>query len=124
MADYKQFDIIWVPYPFADVSDKSKPRPAMIVSNGISNGLDNDILACQITSKLREDEFSVVLTDEMLTNSLDLESEIRCNKIATIRKKLIMYKIGELLPEYHNEILEKINGAFDDEGIKYFSNNP
>jgi hypothetical protein len=35
-----------------------------------------------------------------------------------------MHKIGELLPEYHDEILEKINSAFDDGRIKYFSNNP
>ncbi len=114
MAKYKQFDIIWTPYPFSDTIENSKLRPAIIVSNELSNNLDNDILACPITSKLRKDEFSVVLTDGMLTNSLDLESEIRCNKIATIRKKLITQKVGELLPEYHYMVLEKINSAFDD----------
>ena len=35
-----------------------------------------------------------------------------------------MNKISELLPEYHDIILEKIKSAFDDETIKYFSNNP
>ena len=123
MADYKQFDIVQAPYPFSDMAEKSKPRPEIIVSNELSNGLDNDFLVCPITSKLRENEFSVVLTDEMLTNSLDLESEIRCNKIATIRKKLIVFKVGELLPEYHHKVLEKINSAFDDGTMKYFSNN-
>lgn len=117
MADYKQFDIVWAPYPFSDMAEKSKPRPGIIVSNEFSNDLDNDFLVCPITSKLREDRFSVALTDEMLTDSLDLESEIRCNKIATIRKKLIMYKVGELMPEYHDKILEKIKSAFDDFSI-------
>ena len=114
MADYKQIDIIWAPYPFSDMTEKSKLRPGIIVSDELSNGLDNDLLVCPITSKLRENKFSVALTDEMLTNSLDLESEIRCNKIATIRKKLIVYKVGELLSEYHDEVLEKIKSAFDD----------
>jgi mRNA interferase MazF len=124
MADYKQFDIIWAPYPFSDMTEKSKPRPGIIVSNDLSNSLDNDFLVCPITSKLREDMFSVAITDEMLNIPLDLESEIRCNKIATIRQKLIINKISELLPEYHDKILEKIKSAFDDETIKYFSNNP
>ena len=110
MADYKQFDIVWAPYPFSDMAEKSKPRPGIIVSNG----LDNDFLVCPITSKLRENEFSVALTDEMLSGSLDLDSEIRCNKIATIRKKLIVFKVGELLPKYHHKVLEKIKSAFDD----------
>ena len=114
MADYKQFDIVWTPYPFSDIAEKSKPRPGIIVSNQLSNGLDNDFLVCPITSKLREGEFSVALTNEMLSGSLDLDSEIRCNKIATIRKKLIVFKVGELLPEYHHKILEKIKSAFDD----------
>ena len=114
MADYKQFDIIWAPYPFSDMTEKSKLRAGIIVSDELSNGLDNDLLVCPITSKLRENKFSVALTDEMLTNSLDLESEIRCNKIATIRKKLIVFKVGELLPEYHHKVLEKIKSTFDD----------
>jgi mRNA-degrading endonuclease toxin of MazEF toxin-antitoxin module len=122
MADYKQFDIVWAPYPFSDMAEKSKPRPGIIVSNELSNGLDNDFLICPITSKLREDRFSIILTDEMLTDSLDLESEIRCNKIATIRKKLIMYKVGELLPDYYDEVLEKIKSVFNDEGITHFRN--
>ena len=123
MKNYKQFDVIWVPYPFSDFSDKSKPRPALIVSNENSNSLDGDFLACQITSTLREDEFTISLSDTMIYQpSISLKGEIRCNKIATIRKSLIFKKIGELLPEYHDEVLEKIQKSFDDDRIKYFKN--
>ena len=124
MANYKQFDIIWTHFPLSDKIDKLKLRPALIVSNKISNGLDNDVMVCPITSKIRGDEFAIILTDEMVSNSLDVESEIRCNKITTFRNSLFSSKIGELLPEYHDMVLEKINSAFDDRKIKYFSNNP
>lgn len=123
MADYKQFDIIWTQFPLSYKIDKLKLRPALIISNQISNGLDNDFVVCPITSRIRGDKFAIALTDEMVSNSLDVESEMRCNKITTIRNSLFSGKIGELLPEYRNTVLEKINGAFDDEGIKYFSNN-
>ncbi len=123
MADYKQFDIIWTQFPLSDKIDKLKLRPALIVSSKVSNGLDNDVMVCPITSKIRGDEFAIVLTDKMVSNSLDVESEIRCNKITTIRNSLFSSKIGELLPEYHNMVLEKINSAFDDGGIKYFKNS-
>ncbi len=123
MVDYKQFDIIWTQFPLSDKIDKLKLRPALIVSNKISNGLDNDVIICPITSRIRGDEFAIVLTDEMVSNPLDVESEMRCNKITTIRNILFSSKIGELLPEYRDMVLEKINSAFDDGGMKYFSNN-
>jgi mRNA-degrading endonuclease toxin of MazEF toxin-antitoxin module len=124
MANYKQFDIIWTHFPLSDKIDKLKLRPALIVSNKISNGLDNDVMVCPITSRIRGDEFAIVLTDEMVSIPLDAESELRCNKITNIRNSLFSDKIRELLPEYHDKILEKIKSAFDDETVRYFSNNP
>ena len=123
MADYKQFDIIWTQFPLSDKIDKLKLRPALIVSNKISNDLDNDVMICPITSRIRGDEFAIVLTDEMVSNPLDVESEMRCNKITTIRNSFFSAKIGELLPEYRDIVLEKIDSAFDDERMKYFTNS-
>lgn len=53
----------------------------------------------------------------MLSSSLEIESEVRCNKVTTIRNNLIISKIGELLPEYYDKILEKIKSAFDNFSI-------
>lgn len=76
MKNYKQFDIIWVSYPFSDVSDKSKLRPALIVSNEISNSLDSDILACQITSTTTDDQFTIFLSGEMVDKaSINLKGQ-------------------------------------------------
>ena len=123
MAGYKQFDIIWTQFPLSDKIDKLKLRPALIVSNKVSNNLDNDVMICPITSKITGDEFAIILTDKMVSNPLDVESEIRCNKITTIRNSLFSSKIGELLPEYRDIVLERINSAFDNGTIKNFSNN-
>lgn len=43
MEGYKQFDIIWTQFPLSDKIDKLKHRPAIIVSNELSNNSDNDI---------------------------------------------------------------------------------
>lgn len=56
MEGYKQFDIIWTQFPLSDKIDKLKRRPAIIVSNKLSNDSDNDIMVCPITSKIRGDE--------------------------------------------------------------------
>lgn len=117
MANYKQFDIIWTHFPLSDKIDKLKLRPALIVSNKFSNGLDNDVMVCPITSRIRGDEFAIILIDAMVSIPLDTESELRCNKITNIRNSLFSDKIGELLPEYHDKILEKIKSAFDNFSI-------
>ena len=122
MNDYKQFDLVWVKFPFSDKPEKSKKRPAIIVSNEKCNQLDNDVLLCPITSIIRSDEFSFFLNDDMLSQALDHISEIRCNKVTTVRNSFIISKIADLLPEYQDEVLVKINDAFEIDGIQKFSN--
>jgi mRNA-degrading endonuclease toxin of MazEF toxin-antitoxin module len=60
---YKQGDIIAVHYPLTDKPAKTKLRPAIVVSNNISNKLDNDILVCPITPKTHDSEFSYPLSE-------------------------------------------------------------
>lgn len=109
---YRQGDIIWVNFPFADNPIRFKPRPALIVSNERSNSLDNDLIIAQITSVLRGDEFSTELTSVMVHKSLPKISEIRCNKIATVRNNLILGKMTSLKPEYLKDILDKVKAVF------------
>ena len=105
---YKQGDIIAVNYPFSDNPALSKLRPAIVISNTLSNNSDNDLLIAPITSILRNDIFSMQLVDNQLTISLPENSEIRCNKITTLRKSLVIRKISALKPAFHQELLEKI----------------
>ena len=111
---YKQGDIIAVHYPLTDKPAKTKLRPAVVVSNELSNQMDNDILVCPITTKTRESAFSYLLNDIDLLQPLLPGSEIRCNKIMTIRvwEKQIVGKISELIPEALINVLELVKNAF------------
>ena len=108
MLKYRKGDIIKVPYPYSDDFSKSKVRPAIIVSNDVSNNLDNDYLVAPITSMIRKTPFSFAIENKDLTNSLPLNSEVRCNKITTIRQSLILGKISFLAKEKQEELSEKI----------------
>ena len=109
---YLQGDIIVVNYPFSDDLKKSKLRPAIIVSNQQSNSLDGDVLISPITSTIRESEFSYLLNDDDLISPLPKNSEIRCNKITTIRSTLIVNKISALKNLALENVLTKIRSVF------------
>jgi len=87
-------------------------RPVMIVSNETSNRLDNDLMVCPITSRLRNDIFSLLLLDSMMTIPLNIVSEIRCNKIMTLRHNFITEKAGNLKESFNRFLLEKLFLAF------------
>lgn len=108
---YQQFEIVWVRYPFSDQPEKGKTRPALVVSNEASNALDGDVLVCPLTSTLRGDAFAVRLTAEMLSSPLPLDSEVRCNKVTTVRTSLILGRISALQTPHHAAIYERIAAA-------------
>jgi mRNA-degrading endonuclease toxin of MazEF toxin-antitoxin module len=111
---YKQGDIIAVHYPLTDKPAKTKLRPAIVISNETSNKLDSDILVCPITTKIRDSEFSYPLTDNDVTQQLLPGSEVRCNKIMTIRvwEKQILGKISEANPQALSNIRELVKKVF------------
>jgi len=111
MADYKQGDIVWADYPLSDKPHKSKIRPVLIVSNGISNRLDNDFLIAPITSKIRNQPFEVILTDDKVDEPLPALSVVRCNKLHTIRNTRITGKITVVDSESLSEIIANIGQA-------------
>jgi mRNA-degrading endonuclease toxin of MazEF toxin-antitoxin module len=111
---YKQGDIILIRYPLSDKPEKSIIRPVVIVSNETSNSQDKDVLVCQITTRLRNNAYSYLLTDKNLTAPMPEPCEVRCNKIATIRvwDKIILDKITELTPKALADLLGIVRTAF------------
>ena len=109
---YKQGDIIIVFFPYSDDFKKSKLRPAIVVSNELSNGLDNDLIICPITTRLRESPFSFSLSNEDLLQPLPNEREVRCNKFATIRSSLILDRISALKADKVAKLAEVLKSAF------------
>ena len=66
-------------------------------------------MLCQITSRQRDDRYSINLKDaDFKQGKLDLESYIRPNRIFTADKSIILYKIGSLKENKIQEVIEGI----------------
>ena len=111
---YKQGDIILIKYPLSDKPDKSIIRPVVIISNEKSNNQDKDVLVCQITTNLRSNEFSFLLSENLIVVPMPKLCEVRCNKIATIRiwDKFVLDKISELKQDALTTLLSKVKTVF------------
>ncbi|MBA7558352.1 hypothetical protein ES705_51151 [subsurface metagenome] len=109
--NFKQGDIVKLNFPFSDDPSKSKLRPATIISNSDSNKLDADLILLPITTTIRITPFSFLLDNSFLSRSLPKDSEIRCNKIFTLRKSLIQGKVSSINDK--NKIEEMSNLVFE-----------
>lgn len=97
--------------PYTDRFQKEN-RPALIISNRfINNTLDCIFL--QITSKLKNDEFSFLLSDEMVNFQFKARSEIRLHKIFVAEKRLIKKKIGTLHEDVFKEVIKLFYQNFE-----------
>ena len=112
-AIYKQGDVVWIKFPLTDQPTKAKTRPTVIVSNQSSNQLDQDYLVAQITSRLRSDPFSFLINSDHLSQPIPKESEIRCNKLATVRSHVILGCISSLKEKALEEVIKKVKQAIE-----------
>ena len=92
MEKFVKGDIVVVPFPFSDLTN-SKRRPALVLAD-LSG---DDIILCQITSKNRYDNYSIVLRDsDFEKGSLNQTSNIRPNRIFTADKRIIVKTVGRV----------------------------
>jgi mRNA interferase MazF len=103
METFVKGDIVVFPFPFSDLTE-AKRRPAAILATLEGE----DLIVCQITSS-RSDKYSISLEDkDFKQGSLKQSSFIRPNRIFTISKSAVNYKIGSLKHEKLRDILEKL----------------
>ncbi len=106
MEKFIKGEIIVVHFPFSDLSD-SKKRPALVLADLTGD----DIILCQITSKMISDSYAISLTqNDFLTGSLNQPSNIRPNRLFTADKKIITKKVGQIKGEKYIEVTKKIEG--------------
>ena len=104
MAKFIKGDVIVISFPFTDLST-SKRRPALILSN--TKG--DDYIMLQITSKNVKDNYAIPLYQtDFDFGSLQIDSNIRPNKLFTLDEKLIKYKIGHSSKNKLNECIQKV----------------
>lgn len=104
MEGFVRGDIIVVDFPYSNLKD-SKRRPVLILK--IPKG--EDIVVLQITSSSYEKSLEVLIKKEDFSKgSLKKDSHVRIDKIASVDKSLIKYKIGSLKKEKFNKILDAV----------------
>jgi len=92
MGKFIKGDVVVLPFPFSDLSS-SKRRPALV----LANLKGNDVILCQITSKDVNDSYAItLLSSEFVEGSLNLDSNIRPNRLFTADESIIVYKVGAI----------------------------
>jgi mRNA interferase MazF len=101
----KRGKIVLVPFPFTDLSD-SKVRPALVVSRNLSG---EDIVVLFISSKpeRRKSPYDI-LVKPTRGNGLKTKSSIKCAKMATLDKKIILGEIGSLSKSDQMKVDQKL----------------
>ncbi|WP_158860051.1 type II toxin-antitoxin system PemK/MazF family toxin [Lunatibacter salilacus] len=107
----RQGDIVLVPFPFSD-GIQSKVRPAIVISSELVNQTQDVILA-QISSSIRNDEFSFGLELGMLDVPLHKDSQVLFHKIFVVEKRLVVKVISRLQEHYRKALIDNIKRLFD-----------
>lgn len=104
MERFVKGDVIVLEFPFSDLVHV-KRRPSLIIK--VPRG--EDVIVCQITAGSWEKDVEISLkNNEFAKGGLKRDSYVRIDKIATIKRTRIKYKIGSLNPEKFSEIISKI----------------
>lgn len=110
MAKFIKGEVVVVPFPFSDLSS-SKRRPALV----LTDLMGDDVILYQITSQHVQDQYSIGLVNsDFESGQLNIDSNIRPNRIFTADKKIILYKAGKIRQPKLEEVYKKINQIFKD----------
>lgn len=105
--NYSRGEIVWVKFPFNDLAI-TKLRPALVISNNLIN-ITGDYLLMQITSRLRNDHFSLLINEADYSGSELLKSsELRLHKIFILNELLITGGITIVTPDFMKTVISKL----------------
>lgn len=93
--DYRQGDILLIPYPYTDLSD-SKQRPVVVISKDSIN--DSILIVAKITSVIRNDDLSFFIDENATLAQMPKDSEVRTNELFTVHVSIIRRKLNEFKP--------------------------
>lgn len=104
MGGFVKGDVLVVEFPYSDLKC-AKRRPVLVLK--VPRG--EDLIIIQITSSSYEKSVEIALKEnDFKQGSLKRESYARIDKIASVEKSLIKYKIGSLKQESFDLILNKV----------------
>jgi mRNA interferase MazF len=92
----EQRDLLLVPFPFSDQSQR-KVRPVVVISNNNFNKYSEDILVTGVTSYAVKEKYTIKLTNKDLeSGKLFTKCYVKVSNILKIDKNLIIKKIGKI----------------------------
>lgn len=104
MGRFVKGDVLVIDFPYSDLKT-AKRRPVLVLK--VPKG--DDLIVIQITSSSYEKSVEISLKeDDFKEGGLKRDSYVRIDKIASIEKSLIKYKIGKLKEEKFENILIKV----------------
>lgn len=104
MGSFVKGDVVVIPFPFSDLSN-ARRRPAFVVTDLRGD----DIILCQITTKHRQDGYSVSLTqDDFVSGGINRDSNVRPNRLFTADSRIICYKAGEVRLSKTDEVIQRL----------------
>lgn len=99
-----QKELVLLPYPFSNM-ERTKVRPALVVSNDFFNRKGNDCVMVPLTTIIKDEPYSVIINQQDLCSGKLLKpSRVRADKIFNVEKDLIIMKIGVV----NNKTFEKV----------------
>lgn len=104
-------DIVIIPVPFTD-NRRYKLRPAVVISSDTVHQT-GDVMIVQITSKLKQDNLSISITNDDVTENLPVKSYIRVHKIFVLEQRLIKGKVSSLKINKYKELTKRIKQIID-----------
>ena len=103
--------IVLAMYPYSDSNDY-KIRPALILSNEKFNRAHNYFLLCPLTTKMTLPAYEIPLQKTDVTGTLNEQSYIRTDALASINKDRVLKEIGKVTPKLYKQVIVKINENF------------
>ena len=104
MAAFVKGDVVIVPFPFSNLS-QAKRRPALVAAKLQGD----DLILCQITSQAKSDNYAIAVTNaDFISGGLNLDSNIRPNRLFTADKAIVLYKAGQLKVDKMKKVTDKI----------------
>jgi mRNA interferase MazF len=110
MTDYKQGDVVLVPYPFGERASKKK-RPALVISSTDYNQITGELVIAQVTGRVAA---NARLGDSHIQGwreaNLPRPALVRC-RLATVKSSLVLRRLGELSEADFQAVLTSLNAS-------------